>query len=790
VFSGEQGRPSRVVTAFADITERKRVEERLRDSEERHRRLFESIDQGFCTIEVLFDDNTPVDYRFLMVNPAFARQTGIFEATGRRMRDISPTHEEEWYQRFGQVAVTGESMRVEGLYSPRQRYFEVLAWKIGDPVERTIAVLFNDITGRREEQELMRRSEERWNAALEQLVEGVVIATQSGDVIYRNSATRRIYGFASADEGVGPLKEAARKFQLWTLDGGRPLTLDEWPIARIVRGETVRDVELRVRRTDEDRERVVSYSGAMSDTVGGERLIYLSVYDLTDQRKAEEAARRSAQQLQDVINGSPGLIFIKDLDGRYITINATYERFLGLRTDEVRGKTVYDLFPRDQAELLRENDRRVAETGAPLQAEESFDLPDGTHVFLSNKFPLHDTGGNVYAVCGISTDITERKKSDERLRQLQKLDSIGVLAGGIAHDFNNLLTGVIGNASLIQETLAADHAAAPLVHRIIQTGEQLAHLTRQLLAYAGKGRFVLEPLDVSALAREMTELLRLSIPNEVTLHFDLATDLPAIKADRGQAQQILMNLVINAGEAIGDHDGLVTVRTQLRTVDDGFVRTHPEAAGLSPGKYVVLQVRDTGCGMDTAVKAKLFDPFFSTKFTGRGLGLAAVSGIVRGHGGAIIVSSHPGKGSIFDVLLPAMVLPATTQPEAAPVVADRGVVFVIDDELIVRQLARMALERKGYAVLEADEGLTALGIFKQYLGTIDLVILDLSMPGMSGEEILPELRKIRPDVKVLISSGYGDSNAMTVFQGQQVSGFLQKPYTVAGLAEMVKRALS
>ena len=278
-------------------------------------------------------------------------------------------------------------------------------------------------------------------------------------------------------------------------------------------------------------------------------------------------------------------------------------------------------------------------------------------MYLSNKFPLRDASGRVYAVCGIATDITERKQSEERLREMQKLESLGVLAGGVAHDFNNLLTGVIGNASLIQEMLDANHPASKLAKGIIQTGEQLAHLTRQILAYAGKGRFVLEALDLSAMVHEMRELLHTSIPKTVALHFDLEQDLPAIEADRGQTQQILMNLVTNAGEAIGNHDGLITVRTRSRAVDDRYIRTHPEAAGLSPGEYVVLQVRDTGCGMDTAVKAKIFDPFFSTKFVGRGLGLAAVAGIVRGHKGALIVSSHPGKGSVFDVLLPAIVRP-------------------------------------------------------------------------------------------------------------------------------------
>jgi PAS domain S-box-containing protein len=599
-------------------------------------------------------------------------------------------------------------------------------------------------------------------------------------------------GLASAGEGLASFEETWNTFQLWTPDGKQMLAPQDRPMLRVTRGEAVRDLELRVRRPDQGWERIVSFSGAMVETADGERLAHLSVYDLTDQRKAEETSRQAAQQFQDVIDACPELVFVKDVDGRYITVNRTFERAVGMGRADVRGKKDHDFFRRDQADIFRENDRRVAETGAPLQLEESLNLEDGTHVYLSNKFPLLDSAGKVYAVCGIVTDITGRKESEERLRQAQKLESIGLLAGGVAHDFNNLLIGVVGNASLIKETLGADHPASELVTGILETGEQLAHLTRQMLAYAGKGRFVLEALDLSTMVREMSELLRPSIPKKVALHFDLEKSLPAIEADRGQAQQILMNLVINAGEAIGNRDGLITLRTESRVVDSPYIRTHPDAAGLSLGEYVVLEVSDTGCGMDDTIKAKIFDPFFSTKFTGRGLGLAAVAGIVRSHKGAIVVSSQPGKGSTFNVLLPAIARSAKGQPAEGAHVAeeDSGVVLIIDDEPIVRRMARMALERSGYSVLVAHDGPTAIDIFKRHPGKIGLAVLDLSMPGMSGEEILPELRKIRPEVKVLVSSGYSEAEAMAMFQGQQVYGFIQKPYTADRIADMVKRTLS
>jgi len=284
-------------------------------------------------------------------------------------------------------------------------------------------------------------------------------------------------------------------------------------------------------------------------------------------------------------------------------------------------------------------------------------------------------------------------------------------------------------------------------------------------------------------------LIRPSIPKKVVIQFDLEENLPPIEADRGQLQQVLMNLVINGAEAIGGHDGRVTVATRSLAVDRQYIRTHSGAYDLAEGEYVVLEVSDNGCGMDETITAKIFDPFFSTKFTGRGLGLAAVAGIVRGHKGAILVESQTGRGSTFTVLFPAAG-PRERSSVAPSRSAKRlGTVLVIDDEQIVRELAKRALERNGYDVFVASDGMAGIDLFRRLGESIDMTVLDLSMPGMSGEETLPELRKIRPNVKVLISSGYSEADAMAMFRGQTVSGFVKKPYTASTLVDTVKRAL-
>ena len=278
---------------------------------------------------------------------------------------------------------------------------------------------------------------------------------------------------------------------------------------------------------------------------------------------------------------------------------------------------------------------------------------DGVHIQVSLTIsPIRDRAGNVIAASHSGRDISERKRVEEKLQQTQKLESLGILAGGIAHDFNNLLTGILGNASLILEVLPPRSPARDLAESVIQAAERAAHLTRQMLAYSGRGRFLIQPMNCSQQVREITALIAASIPKNVQVRLDLADDLPLIEADTGQFQQLVMNLVINGAEAVGDARGAVTISTGVEQIEAADIAGITFAADLKPGRYVSLEVRDTGCGMDPATLARIFDPFFTTKFTGRGLGLAAVLGIVRGHMGAVNVRTAPGRGTTFQVLFP------------------------------------------------------------------------------------------------------------------------------------------
>jgi signal transduction histidine kinase len=388
----------------------------------------------------------------------------------------------------------------------------------------------------------------------------------------------------------------------------------------------------------------------------------------------------------------------------------------------------------------------------------------------------------------------ERRALEEQLRRAQKLESLGLLAGGVAHDFNNLLTGIMGNASLVMETAYLDSGVRGMLQDIIRASERAADLTRQLLAYAGKGRFVVERVDASAVVRDISELIRASVPRTVELSLELHPDLPPLEGDPTQIQQLVMNLILNAVEATGERPGRVRVSTGIRDIGQSETATQFRPDPLPPGRYIKIQVADNGCGMSEAVKAQIFDPFFTTKFTGRGLGLSAALGIVRGHKGAIAVESAEGAGSTFNVLMPAIAVLAEPKDPGGVVIAaavetGAGVILIVDDEDLVRRAARATLEHFGYTVFEAADGRDGADLFSRLHDRISAVLLDLTMPRMDGHAVWQYIRRIRPDMTIVISSGFEESDVMRQFTDDPGLLFLKKPFTAAALGRKIGAAL-
>jgi len=510
------------------------------------------------------------------------------------------------------------------------------------------------------------------------------------------------------------------------------------------------------------------------------------IVDITSRRRAEDELREQAQLL-DLAHDA---ILALDRRGRICFWNRGAEQMYGYSRDEALGMVAHELLQTQSPDPLHEVERMVVDRGH-WEGELTHTRKDGSRLVVSTRWAARlGASGEHLGWLEINTDITERRRIEEQLRHTQKLESLGVLAGGVAHDFNNLLTGILGNASLALDRIQEPNPHRELIEEVMRAAERAADLTRQLLAYAGKGRFVMRNVDLAALVKEMSGLVQTSIAKRVQVRLQLE-EVPPVFADQGQMQQIVMNLVINAAEAVGPEGGTVLVRTAVQPVDEQYIGTMSSAGELlRPGNYVMLEVHDSGCGMDEEVVKKIFDPFFTTKFAGRGLGLSAVLGIVRSHLGALKVYTQPGRGSTFKLLFPVSKQSGTESPiEPVGDLVGTGTVLVVDDEEVVRRAARHALERYGYQVLMANDGREAIEIYQRE-PEITLVLLDLTMPVMSGEETLRQLQTMNSEVRVLLTSGYNEVEAVQRFAGKGFAGFIQKPYTAASLAERVKEVMA
>lgn len=509
----------------------------------------------------------------------------------------------------------------------------------------------------------------------------------------------------------------------------------------------------------------------------------------------------SEARFRSLIENASEVILIVNRSGRILYASPSTALVLGQPAEAFAGREIRDILHSEDIPQAHKIFQELSERSGGTQPV-SFRLRYHDGTFHS----LEGLAANLLAdaaVAGIvinARDVSDRllaeqalRERENQFRQAQKMEAIGLLAGGIAHDFNNLLTGIMGSVSLMLDRRSENDPDVHLLNDVMRASNRAAELTRQMLAYAGKGAFVIQPVDLSDLVQDISTLIKSCIPKKVDLRLRLAPRLPAVQGDASQLQQIVMNLIVNAGEAIGEQSaGVVSIATGMRSLDQKTIRSDFLSYDLSPGEYVFLEVQDSGCGMTEALMAQIFDPFFSTKFTGRGLGLSAVLGIVRSHRGGLNVVSAPGRGTTFLVVFPAS---AAALKRSEPVAQDRNAfqghetILVVDDEEPVRRLAKLALMHYGHNVLVAENGQAAIEIMRAHADQIAAVLLDLTMPVMSGDEALPVLRQIRPDVKVILSSGYGEDEALRRFENNGMLAFIQKPYRVSTLVEKVKQVI-
>ena len=778
------------------IAERLRVEAALRESEERNRFLVENAPDFILMLDL--------DGNILFMNRATAGYTRE-QFIGRSAYDLTlPEDRPVVREAFERVVRTGEVVSYEvRAVLPNQE----IAWyscRVGAIRQegRVVALIMvsTDIGERLRTEAALRDSEQRYRALAEASAVGIWHVDLQGTTIYVNPALCALIELDSPDDLTGITYE-----RFFTAE-----SLKRMAVQHRLRAEGVAssyEVQL-VSRTG--RRRDVMISGApLFDAGGAVKSMIGTFTDITERKQMEEALRESEDRFRTLVQELSVGVLVYDADAQVVLCNPVALELLGVSESQVLGQSGFDAdwsVVREDGQPLLAPEHPVSQAIAGRRPVRNVVMGVYRAAFRDRKWLLASAeprlgpdGGVRQVICTFS-DVTERKRVEEERRQLeaqvqhtQKLESLGVLAGGIAHDFNNLLMGILGNVGLALLETPPETAAHQYLEKIESVTMHAAELTNQMLAYSGKGRFVVQPLDLSRLVKEMGHLLEMVVSKKVQLRLDLAANSPSIDADAAQMRQVVLNLVTNASEAIGAQGGMVTVRTgtvQTPTVDPG--RAYFEA-GLTEGPFVYVEVSDTGCGMDSETQGRIFDPFFTTKFTGRGLGLAAVLGIIRGHHGGIGLSSQPGRGTTFTALFPrSRIQAAKTEPRAGlkqAASSKGGTILVVDDEEVIRTVARATLERFGFQVLVACDGVEAVSVFREQPERIDAVLLDMTMPRMGGEETLRALRQIRPSVRIVLSSGYSVQEAAARFAGTGLAAFIQKPYPPLNLIETFRRVL-
>lgn len=530
-----------------------------------------------------------------------------------------------------------------------------------------------------------------------------------------------------------------------------------------------------------------------------EARLQVLIHELADCQKNSALLEQREAHYRHLFDTAPFAYQSLDKNGILLDVNGTWLAMLGYAAkDEVLGKPMTAFVHPKWLDQFKEFYPRLKKQGFMEEMEYKLVRRDGGFVDVEACCKIcYWEDGSVRQTQCLLQDVTdtkraenEKKKIEDQMRHVQKLESLGVLAGGIAHDFNNLLMVILGNADLALSELSPVSPARENILAIEKAARRSAELCKQMLAYAGKGRFVVQPINLSEIVQAMTHMLEVSISKKNVLKYNLSPNLPQVEADISQIRQVIMNLVINATEAIGERSGVISVSTGAMECDLAYLaNTFVYEQHLPEGVYCYIEVADTGCGMDEEIKTRLFDPFFTTKFTGRGLGMSAVLGIMRSHRGAIKIYTESGRGTTVKVLFPALSnnekKASLKQSYADPAFAGKTILLA-DDEETVRTVGRQMLERMGFAVIGAKDGREAVEIFRAHLPEIDCVVLDLTMPHMDGEEAFREIRRIKEDVRVILSSGYHEQEVTQRFTGKGLAGFIQKPYTMALLRDALK----
>ena len=754
----------------------------IAETQEIFHALFETMHEGFAIHEVIYDDaGNPIDCCYLDVNLAFECLTGLTRdsVVGRRIRERQLPMEGEWIEVYCAVAATGNPAEFENYEKELDRYYRS---KVYSPVRGKLVVVFEDITEQKKAVLELTRREEQLRVIFDSSIAGIIMVDASGRIITANNRMAEMLGYSMDELLQTRYPDLVHPDQRTTGDDR---------MRRLIVGE-IDHVATERRYIRKDGSYLWGYlSGRRLENSDGSLISLVGhITDITARIQSEDALLEEKNKSEAIIAALGDGISIQDRNYKILYQNEIHKGFVGSHA----GELCFEAYEcRD--DICEGCPVKTTFMDGKIHCIERSATKNGEfRYFEITTSPLCDSSGSIIAGIELVRDITGRKRAEEerlkleqQLLHAQKLESLGVLAGGIAHDFNNILMAIIGNADLALMRMNPESPAVENLHRIEKAAAQAADLARQMLAYSGKGKFMVENIDLNRLLEEMLHMLEVSISKNAVLRLNLHKSLPPVEADATQMRQIVMNMVINASEAIGEKSGVIAITTGCMDCDRRYLKDVWMNENLNDGLYVYLEIADSGCGMDKETLAKLFDPFFTTKFTGRGLGMAAVLGIVRGHKGAIRAYSEPGKGTSFKVLLPASGRPADLfnhvhHPDEWH---GSGTVLLVDDEETVRGIGAEMLKELGFAVITANDGREAVAAFQENRD-IRFVILDLTMPHMDGEQCFRRLRQLKPDVKVIMSSGYNEQEVTQRFVGKGLAGFIQKPYRLSTLQEVIR----
>jgi PAS domain S-box-containing protein len=645
---------------------------------------------------------------------------------------------------------------------------------------RIVGEIFVNALERKRVEEALRQSEEKYRTILESVEDGYWEVDLKGNFLYFSPSVCQLLGY-SQEELMGlnyrdyVTDDVARSmYQIFSSIFKTGKSAQVMEFEHIIKDKKRIVVEMSISLMRDDDGNPIGFRGVSRD--------------VTYRRKADQALRLSEQRYRTVLEANPDPMAVSDINGRVSFFNPAFTKIFGWELEEFVGKEMSNLFPGQNTSEAKLKIRRMLAGKGGVGVETRFTLKDGNIIPVSVSGAVYnDVDGNPMGSILTIRDISDKKKMVAQLLNLHKMESLGTLAGGIAHDFNNLLMSIQGNLSLVLYELEEDHPHYKLLESIEKNVESGSRLTAQLLGFARKGTYAFKPLDLNTLLQNVVETFGRT-RKEISITLDVAEDLAAIEADEGQIEQVLLNLLVNAGHAMPD-GGEIRLITRNITYDDIVSNLYQP----KPGHYVMLSVTDTGTGIDKEVLPHIFEPFFTTKEAGQGtgLGLASVYGIVKGHNGYIDVDSEKGRGTTFFIYLPAsdQTLQQNTDIDEKKVVAGKGTILFVDDEDMVLDVAAKMLEVAGYNVLTANNGKTAIEIYKANQARIDLVILDVIMPVMNGGQIFDRIKEINPDVKVLLSSGYNtDGNIREIIQ-RGCSGFIQKPFNVKTISSKIREIL-